>query len=153
MRKKINSQKYIRYHIRILLSFVFYFSANNLDGAFINLRTVKISRKTQAFKINRIFFWKIGVELRNCPWVGQLKLAASVRERPPTTASLTRSRNSYAVSSKILRTNESNLRNYLFNKIFVRNFTYYIFLYLVSNKKKTYAKSSKMLEIPVFNNN
>ena len=60
----------------------------------------------------------------NCPWVGRLKLAASVRERPPTTASLTRSRNSYAVSPQILTTNESNLRNYLFNKIFVRNSTY-----------------------------
>ena len=60
----------------------------------------------------------------NCPWVGRLKLAASVRERPLTMGSLTRSRNSYAVSSKILRTNESNLRNYLFNKIFVRNSTY-----------------------------
>ena len=62
--------------------------------------------------------------MRNCPWVGRLKLAASVRERPLTMGSLTRSRNSYAVSSKILRTNESNLRNYLFNKIFVRNSTY-----------------------------
>ena len=102
-------------------------------------------------KLGKVFFEKIWVELRNCPWVGRLKLVASVRERPPATASLTRSRNSYAVSPQLWTTNESNLRNYLFNKIstknFVRNSLTCIFLYLVSNKEKTYAKWSKMLEI------
>ena len=86
--------------------------------------------------------------------MGRLKLVASVRERPPATASLTRSRNSYAVSPQLWTTNESNLRNYLFNKIstknFVRNSLTCIFLYLVSNKEKTYAKCSKMLEIRSF---
>ena len=88
------------------------------------LELSKLVERLKPLKLIVFFSGKIGVELRNCPWVGRLKLAASVRERPPTTASLTRSRNSYAVSPQILTTNESNLRNYLFNKIFVRNSTY-----------------------------
>ena len=81
----------------------------------------KLEERLKLLKLIIFFSEKIWVELINCPWVGRLKLAASVGERPLTTESLTRSRNSYAVSPQILRTNESNLRNYLFNKIFVRN--------------------------------
>ena len=87
----------------------------------------------------------------NSPRAGELKLAGAVRERPPTTPPLNKSRNAYTASLRILTTNERNLHNYLFNKIsskkFVPKLLLMHFIYLVSGRKKTYAKRPKKLEI------